>query len=352
MVIEFAIDQNVLAEPVVERRPAFDFGGRYDLARERLHFLVWANTYDCRTSEPVWWHGRKAAAIGAAATPGGPADVTLPDGRAAWIDAGPRQPLPDLGHPVIHRETVESGGLTAVRSPTPVVGDLAPDQLAAVGHLAGPARVIAPAGSGKTRTLIARIRHPGRFGRRGARAHHGGRLQQPCGRRVAQPAWTERGLDTHHPLAGMVDPAPAPPRVGSAQRARRAVDWSVRWHPWDQAPIRTRLPPTSRRWQRYASPFARPKPWRATATTSPASPTSTRSTAAGSHPEERPTSTSRSLAPSRCSSPTRRYEGASRRGAGTCWWTSSRTSPPPTFSYSGWWRRPGSPSSGWVTTTR
>ena len=159
MVIEFAIDQNVLAEPVVERRPAFDFGGRYDLARERLHFLVWANTYDCRTSEPVWWHGRKAAAIGAAATPGGPADVTLPDGKAAWIDAGPRQPLPDLGHPVIHRESIESGGLTTVRSPTPVVGDLAPDQLAAVGHLAGPARVIAPAGSGKTRTLIARIRH-------------------------------------------------------------------------------------------------------------------------------------------------------------------------------------------------
>ena len=159
VLIELGVDQQTLAEPVVERTPAFDLGGRFDLARERLHFLVWANTYDCRTGEPVWWHGRKAAAAGATATPGGPADVTLPDGTAAWIDAGPRQPLSDIGHPVIHRETVEWGGLKTVPPPTPVVGDLAPDQLAAVGHLAGPARVIAPAGSGKTRTLIARIRH-------------------------------------------------------------------------------------------------------------------------------------------------------------------------------------------------
>ena len=159
VVIELAVDQRALAEPVVERRPPFDLGGRYDLARERLHFLVWANTYDCRTAQPVWWHARKAVSVGAVATPGGPADVTLPDGTAAWIDAGPRHPLPEIGHPVIHRETVELGGLTSVPHPMPVMGDLAPDQLAAVGHLAGSARVIAPAGSGKTRTLTARIRH-------------------------------------------------------------------------------------------------------------------------------------------------------------------------------------------------
>ena len=35
---------------------------------ERLHFLVWANNYDARGGEPVWWHGRKAAR--AAAAPG------------------------------------------------------------------------------------------------------------------------------------------------------------------------------------------------------------------------------------------------------------------------------------------
>ena len=42
---------------------------------------------------------------------------------------------------------------------SPSVADLAPDQLAAVGHLSGPARVIAPAGSGKTRVLTERLRH-------------------------------------------------------------------------------------------------------------------------------------------------------------------------------------------------
>src|SRR5438105_1105034 len=35
----------------------------------------------------------------------------------------------------------------------------APDQLAAVAHAGGPARVIAPAGSGKTRVLTERLRH-------------------------------------------------------------------------------------------------------------------------------------------------------------------------------------------------
>jgi hypothetical protein len=37
--------------------------------------------------------------------------------------------------------------------------ELAPDQLAAVTHRSGPARIIAPAGSGKTRVLTARLRH-------------------------------------------------------------------------------------------------------------------------------------------------------------------------------------------------
>ncbi|MEA3502487.1 MAG: UvrD-helicase domain-containing protein, partial [Actinomycetota bacterium] len=41
----------------------------------------------------------------------------------------------------------------------PVDGGLAPDQAAAASHAAGSARIIAPAGSGKTRTLTARLRH-------------------------------------------------------------------------------------------------------------------------------------------------------------------------------------------------
>ena len=78
---------------------------------DRLHFLTWANTYDARAGEPVWWWGVKAARLddAAVATPEGPADITLPDGTPAWVDGGPRAPAPaglvlvedlDAGEPV------------------------------------------------------------------------------------------------------------------------------------------------------------------------------------------------------------------------------------------------------------
>ena len=134
----------------------------FEPALDRLHFLVWANTYDARgDGPPVWWWARKAQRAGAHATPGGPADVVLDDGRPAWIDGGPRGPLDphELGAVVVHAETVEQGRLAAAPPPAPPRAQLAPDQLAAVGHGAGPARVIAPAGSGKTRVLTERLRH-------------------------------------------------------------------------------------------------------------------------------------------------------------------------------------------------
>ncbi|HEY2428779.1 MAG TPA: ATP-dependent DNA helicase UvrD2, partial [Acidimicrobiales bacterium] len=97
----------------------------------------------------------KATRLGARA--GGPADVLLDDGTPAFVDGGPRQPL-DVGVSVIHRESVEAGTLRRARH-CPPAARLAPDQLAAVTHGAGPARVIAPAGSGKTRVLTERLRH-------------------------------------------------------------------------------------------------------------------------------------------------------------------------------------------------
>ncbi len=132
-------------------------GGRFTFLRERLSKAVWHNSYDARTDPPVWWWGRKADSR-LDVTVGGPADVVRADGIPVWIDGGPRQPL-DLDEPVIHHETVDLGRDTPVRPFVRPSLDLAPDQSEAVSHLVGPARIIAPAGSGKTRVLTARVRH-------------------------------------------------------------------------------------------------------------------------------------------------------------------------------------------------
>jgi DNA helicase II / ATP-dependent DNA helicase PcrA len=49
--------------------------------------------------------------------------------------------------------------LVADPRPVAVTAALAPDQLEAVAHGSGPARIVAPAGSGKTRVLTERLRH-------------------------------------------------------------------------------------------------------------------------------------------------------------------------------------------------
>ena len=128
---------------------------------ERLQFLVWANNYDARGGDPVWWHGRKAARAAAArgVAEEGPADITLADGTPLFVDGGPPDP-PALasGVGVVHRWNAEAGRLDPATH-RPPVAELAPDQLAAVDHGSGAARVIAPAGSGKTRVLTERLRH-------------------------------------------------------------------------------------------------------------------------------------------------------------------------------------------------
>ncbi|MDY7100503.1 MAG: ATP-dependent DNA helicase UvrD2 [Actinomycetota bacterium] len=136
----------------------------FEIAADRLHFLLWANTYDGRRTDrdPVWWWAVKAARLGGEV--GDDVDLVLGDGRRAWVDGGPRPaPALDGDDVVVHRESVELGELRVAPSPSDPADHLseglAPDQLAAVAHGAGPARIIAPAGSGKTRVLTARLRH-------------------------------------------------------------------------------------------------------------------------------------------------------------------------------------------------
>jgi ATP-dependent DNA helicase UvrD/PcrA len=149
-------------EPMLMTEAApYEVGPTFAFDLEELHHLVWSNSVDGRDPDrPVWIGLDRAVAAGASAVaPGRAGDVTLPDGTAVWLDGGPvRYHDPIDGLPVVHLVAVEHGSLVP---PTANVStaDLAPDQLAAVTHAGGGARIIAPAGSGKTRVLTERARH-------------------------------------------------------------------------------------------------------------------------------------------------------------------------------------------------
>jgi len=157
VVFELAVTSDELNAAESTDAPPHELGATFSFLRERLTKLVWHNSYDARSDPPVWWWAHKTAARFDAEL-GGRADVILGTGEHAWIDGGPRQPI-ELSDPVVHHESVELGRFVSIPLPNRPSNDLATDQLAAVSHLVGPARVIAPAGSGKTRVLTARVRH-------------------------------------------------------------------------------------------------------------------------------------------------------------------------------------------------
>jgi len=185
VVIELGVDPRELRRPISCHISPYALTPRFELLEDRLHFLVWANAYDARrgagtggfglgfdvcekpgsrpdtsSGDLVWWHGWKAARRFAAdgVRLGGGADVTLADGTPLFIDGGPPHPPRLDGAAVVHRWNAEAGSLArAGYAPSRAV--LAPDQLAAVANPCGPVRVIAPAGSGKTRVLTERLRH-------------------------------------------------------------------------------------------------------------------------------------------------------------------------------------------------
>jgi DNA helicase-2/ATP-dependent DNA helicase PcrA len=161
--VVLAVDPARFRDPMSFDAEPWRLDACFEVWLDRLHFLVWANNYDARGGRQAkWWWSHKAGQVGAREIPDGRCgDVLLPDGTAAWIDGGPRGPFARaaLGAVVVHAESVELGRLVPAPEPVVVRSVLAPDQLAAVSHGSGPARIIAPAGSGKTRVLTERLRH-------------------------------------------------------------------------------------------------------------------------------------------------------------------------------------------------
>lgn len=131
-----------------------------DLVAERLHHALWANSVDARHGGTSYGWADRAVGGGGRRDNSGSGDVVLPDGRRAICDGGPLDASLSrrAGIAVVHRISLERGLLVPLGDPEPSGVPLARDQLAAVGEPRAGARVIAPAGSGKTRVLTERAR--------------------------------------------------------------------------------------------------------------------------------------------------------------------------------------------------
>lgn len=153
VVVELGVSKEELQAPQSCHKDPYELTPAFEFERERLHFLVWANNYDATKGDPIWWHGRLAQRLGAKAHPLAEVDLDGP----VWCDGGPRTDLPFA---VLHRETIEQGRLLLTHPLRQQTADfLDSEQLHAVTATAPSLRVLAPAGSGKTRVLTARFRH-------------------------------------------------------------------------------------------------------------------------------------------------------------------------------------------------
>ncbi len=129
----------------------------HDFVGERLHHGVWANSIDGRGTELRYRWSDDAVALGA--VPGRAVDLVEVGGAEVMCDGGPIdiELASRIARPVLHRISIEHGLLEPLGD-NRTAAELAPDQLTAVLHPGGGARVIAPAGSGKTRVLTERAR--------------------------------------------------------------------------------------------------------------------------------------------------------------------------------------------------
>ena len=152
--------ESALGVPQSNSDPIHVIGPRFTFERSTLHHLLWSNSVDARDPERARWSlAEMAIALGAEPAADSAADVVLADGTPLWLDGGPvRYTAPIDGTAIVHRIAIEHGSLVPFTS-NASAADLAPDQCAAVTHPGGASRVIAPAGSGKTRVLTERARH-------------------------------------------------------------------------------------------------------------------------------------------------------------------------------------------------
>lgn len=136
----------------------WELGVGMTLRAEVLAHLLTANVVDARDPDrPHFAPVADALRLGARPRGNsGDGDVMTENGPA-WCDGGPLAAF-DLPIGVIPAANLAAGSLGAIRLGVPQA-DLADDQRAAVGHLGGPACIVAPAGSGKTRVLTERARY-------------------------------------------------------------------------------------------------------------------------------------------------------------------------------------------------
>jgi len=141
----------------VERRPVWSLSPSFAFPGERRAHGTFANAIDARHGTIRWHLAEEAVRLGATAL--GPADVMLPDGTPAFCDGGPLEWRGTVDEAVVVPRLALLAGSLIPFGANDTDAPLAPDQLAAVLHSGGAARIIAPAGSGKTRVLTERARH-------------------------------------------------------------------------------------------------------------------------------------------------------------------------------------------------
>jgi DNA helicase-2/ATP-dependent DNA helicase PcrA len=151
-------------EPSTEMREVWSVPPDLDFVAEAVWRIVTANSVDGRNAgNPVWPPAERAVRAGATRNSGRAGDVVMPNGAASWCDGGPLQlwAFDDEGLggvAVILASAIAARQFSPVAAHPPTAS-LAPDQFLAVTDPSPRARIIAPAGSGKTRVLTERARH-------------------------------------------------------------------------------------------------------------------------------------------------------------------------------------------------